>query len=415
LAPGRVGAQCRAMDGGREASIGERHRVIAEAFAQRFGRTPEGIAEAPGRVNLIGEHTDYNEGFVFPVAIDRTVLAAFASRGEGRVRAYSLDFDEEDGFPLDDIGRREGDAWSNYVRGVAAVLRETGYDLGGLELAIEGDVPIGAGLSSSAALEVALLGAFRAACDLAIEARDAALLAQRAENEFVGVGCGIMDQMAAVLGRRDHALLIDCRSLETQSVPLNLTQHGLKIVVADTGVRRQLSDSAYNQRREECERAVELLGNVTPYQKPRSLRDITPEYLEAMGSGLPEALLRRARHVVRENERVLKSVEALRQGELEAFGGLLYSSHESLADDYEVSSAELDLMVELARAVEGVVGARMTGAGFGGCTVSLVREEALERFGREVVEKYRQRTALPAEMYVCEVIDGLRVIPWADA
>ncbi len=401
------------MDGGQEASVGERHRAIAEAFAQRFGRAPEGIAEAPGRVNLIGEHTDYNEGFVFPVAIDRTALVAFASRADRQVRADSLDFDEKDVFSLEDIRRRDGDAWSNYVRGVAAVLQAAGHGLGGLDVAIQGDVPIGAGLSSSAALEVAVLGAFRAACDLAIEARDAALLAQRAENEFVGVGCGIMDQMAALLGRRDHALLIDCRSLETEPVPLNLGQHGLKIVVADTGVRRQLSDSAYNERREECQQALELLGNVTPYQKPRSLRDITPEYLEAMGGDLPDELLRRARHVVRENERVLKSVEALRQGELEAFGGLLYSSHESLADDYEVSSAELDLMVELARTVDGVVGARMTGAGFGGCTVSLVREEALERFGREVIEAYRQRTGLPAEMYVCEVIDGLRVIPYA--
>ena len=407
-------AQRRTMDGGRDASSGERRGAVAEAFAGRFGRAPEGIAEAPGRVNLIGEHTDYNEGFVLPVAIDRTVLVAFTRRTDREVRACSLDFEQEDAFLLDDIRCRESDVWGNYLRGVAAVLQAAGHDLTGLDLAVEGDVPIGAGLSSSAALEVAVLGAFRAACGLTIEPRDAALLAQRAENEFVGVACGIMDQMAAVLGRRDHALLIDCRSLDAEPIALNLARHGLRIVVADTGVRRRLSESAYNQRREECERALELLGDLTPYQKPRSLRDITPEYLEAMGGGLPEPLLGRARHVVRENERVFKSVEALEKGDLAAFGGMLYASHESLAEDYEVSSAELDLMVELARSVEGVVGARMTGAGFGGCTVNLVYEEVVEGFRREVVEAYRRQTGLPAEMYVCEAVDGLRVIPGAD-
>ncbi len=402
------------MDGGRDASSGERRGAVAEAFARRFGRAPEGIAEAPGRVNLIGEHTDYNEGFVLPVAIDRTVLAAFARRASREVRAYSLDFEQEDAFLLDDIRCREGDVWGNYLRGVAAVLQAAGHDLTGLDLAIQGDVPIGAGLSSSAALEVAVLGAFRAACGLTIEPRDAALLAQRAENEFVGVACGIMDQMAAVLGRRDHALLIDCRSLETEPIALNLVRHGLRIVVADTGVRRQLSESAYNQRREECERALELLGNLTPYQKPRSLRDITPEYLEAMGGGLPEPLLGRARHVVRENERVLKSVEALEKGDLAAFGGMLYASHESLAEDYEVSSAELDLMVELARSAEGVVGARMTGAGFGGCAVAAIDATAAEDFVQTVGDNYQRKTGHTPAIYVCQATDGAESFTGAD-
>jgi len=370
---------------------------------------------APGRVNLIGEHTDYNEGFVLPVAIDRTVLAAFSPRSDRQVRMYSLEFDEEDSFSLDDIKRLKGDVWGNYVRGVAAVLQGAGYRLTGLDMAIQGDVSIGAGLGSSAALEVAVLGAFQQAAALSIDPRDQALLAQRAENEFVGVGCGIMDQMAAVMGRRDHALLIDCRSLETEAVPLNLAAHGLKIVVAHTGVRRALSDSAYNQRRQECSRAVQVMANVIVAGPVGALRDITSKDLADHEGRLPEPLARRARHVVSENERVLKGVDGLRRGDLLAFGQLLYVSHQSLALDYEVSSPELDLMVELARDVEGVVGARMTGAGFGGCTVNLVRQEAIDNFRRQVIEVYRGRTGLPAEMHVCEAVDGLRIIAGADA
>ena len=268
-------------------------RALARSFARRFAREPQGLAKAPGRVNLIGEHTDYNEGFVLPVAIDRTVIVAFAARSDGQVRVYSLGFDKEDSFSLDDIERLEGDVWSNYVRGVAAVLQKAGYGLTGVDMAIQGDVPIGAGLASSAALEVAVLGAFQHAAELAIDSRDQALLAQRAENEFVGVGCGVMDQMAAVMGRRDHALLIDCRSLETEVVPLNLAAHGLKIVVAHTGVRRALSDSAYNQRRQECSRAVQVLANVIAARPVGALRDIISKDLADHEGRLPEPLARR--------------------------------------------------------------------------------------------------------------------------
>jgi galactokinase len=392
-----------------------RDRALARVFVDRFGRERQGLAVAPGRVNLIGEHTDYNEGFVLPVAIDRTVSAAFAARSDRQVRVQSLEFDEEDSFSLDDIERLEGDVWSNYVRGVATVLQEAGCRLTGLDVAIQGDVPIGAGLASSAALEVAVLGAFQRAAALTIDPRDQALLAQRAENQFVGVACGIMDQMAAAMGRRDHALLIDCRSLETEAVRLNLAAHALKIVVAHTGVRRALSDSAYNQRRQECARAAQMLAQVIGARPVRALRDITSSDLAAHEGSLPEALARRARHVVGENERVLKSVEALRRGDLLTLGQFLYASHQSLARDYEVSSPELDLMVQLASRLEGVVGARMTGAGFGGCTVNLVRETAIDAFRGQVIESYRRRTGLSAEMYVCEAVDGLRIIAEADA
>ena len=386
----------------------DRFDALAAAFRARFGRPPEGLAEAPGRVNLIGEHTDYNQGFVLPVAIDRTIAVAFAPREDGRVRAYSLDFDQEDEFPLADIRRQEGHCWANYVRGVAVVLQEAGHRLTGLDVVIQGDVPIGAGLSSSAALEVATLGAFVTAAGLALADRDKALLAQRAENEFVGVACGVMDQMAAVFGRADHALLIDCRSLETEAVSLNLDAHGLRIVVANTGVRRALSASAYNQRRQECKRAAELLSALLTMRRPHSLRDVTLDDVTIHERSLPEPLARRARHVVSENARVLATVDALRRGDLAEVGRLLYASHESLARDYEVSSPELDLMVELARSLEGVVGARMTGAGFGGCTVNLVRANAVDAFRQQVVETYRARTGLPAEMYVCRAVDGLR-------
>jgi galactokinase len=277
-------------------------------------------------------------------------------------------------------------------------------------LVIQGEVPIGAGLSSSAALEVATLGAFAAAADLTLVDREKALLAQRAENEFVGVACGVMDQMAAVFGRADHALRIDCRSLETEAVALNLAAHGLRIVVANTGVRRALTGSAYNQRREECNRAVELLFVLLRGRRPRSLRDITLRDLTINGRFLPPDLLRRARHVVSENARVLSTVEALRRGDLAEVGRLFHASHESLARDSEVSSPELDLMVELADSLEGVVAARMTGAGFGGCTVNLVRADALDDFRRDVIETYRARTGLPAEVYVCQAVDGLRIV-----
>jgi galactokinase len=394
-----------------EQPVSHRFEAIAAAFRARFDRSPAGLSEAPGRVNLMGEHTDYNQGFVLPVAIDRTIAVAFAPREDGRVRAYSLDFDEEDEFPLADIGRREGDStWANYLRGVALILQQAGHRLTGLDLVIQGDVPIGAGLSSSAALEVATLGAFATAAGLTLADRDKALLAQRAENEFVGVACGVMDPMAAVFGRTDNALRIDCRSLETEAVPLNLEAHGLRIVVANTGVRRALTASAYNQRREECNRAVEMLFVLLRGRRPRSLRDITLRDLVINGCFLPQDLLRRARHVVSENARVLSTVEALRRGHLVEVGRLFHASHESLAHDYEVSSPELDLMVQLARPLEGVVGTRMTGAGFGGCTVNLVRADALDDFRRDVIETYRARTDLPAEMYVCQAVDGLRIV-----
>jgi len=404
-----------AEDLGAPASQEERLRRLAAAFESRFGRSPAAVSAAPGRVNLIGEHLDYNEGHVLPVAIDRSIMVAFAPRPDRRVRMYSLDFEQESAFDLEDIQRDAEVPWSDYVRGVAWALRGAGHRVSGLDAALQGDVPVGAGLSSSAALEVAALGAFEAASGLRLERRDLALLGQRAENRFVGVACGIMDQMAAALSRAGHALLIDCRSLEHEAVPLPLEasgyggSSGVRMVVADSGVRRALLDSQYNLRRQECQRAAELLAAAIADRPITALRDVRPEDLARHGEALPPNLLKRARHVVEEERRVLLSVEALRTGDVEAFGEMLDASHRSLRDDFEVSCPELDLLVELAWAQPGVLGSRLTGAGFGGCTVSLVRAEAVETFREDVVARYRTETGREGRMYVCRVADGLKL------
>ncbi|MEE8347323.1 MAG: galactokinase [Dehalococcoidia bacterium] len=378
----------------------DRNALLA-AFRRRFDRPARLVAEAPGRVNLIGEHTDYNDGHVLPLAIDRTVAVAAAPRDSG-IRAYSLDYDDDDAFSLDDIHSLPEGGWRNYVRGVVWALREAGHRPCGVDLALSGDVPIGAGLSSSAALEVAVAAAFAAVSDISLDPRDLALLARRAENDFVGVQCGIMDQFAAVFGQRGHALLIDCRSHDVEPVPLGLALQGIAIVVVDSAVRRTLGDSPYNERRRECAQAAAALG-------APALRDVTPDELEGRQRELPPALYRRARHVATEEARVTTAVDALKRGDPAALGRLLYESHDSLRQDFQVSCREMDLLVELAGKVDGVMGARLTGAGFGGCTVNLVRKAALDSFRRGVVDAYRERTGLPAEMLVVSACEGLRV------
>jgi galactokinase len=368
---------------------------------------------APGRVNLIGEHTDYNEGFVLPVAVDRAIVVAFTPRRDRQIHVRALTFSEEDVFSLDAARRLPRSTWRNFVRGVTSVLLEAGHSLVGADMTIQGNVPLGAGLSSSAALEVAVLGALASAAGLSVPPAEAARLAQEAERRYAGVNCGIMDQMTAVMGRRDHALLIDCRTLEVVAVPLDLERRRVSIVVANTGVARSLIASGYNKRRDECARAAAMLAKATG-RAIVSLRDATREDIDLHGQTLPGTLQQRVRHVVSENERVLDAADALRNGDMPAFGRLMSASHRSLRDDFEVSCAELDLMVELSQQVDGVLGARMTGAGFGGCTVNLVREEAIDSFRARVIEPYRRRTGLTAEMYLCGTADGLRVVDAAD-
>lgn len=378
------------------------------------------MAEAPGRVNLIGEHVDYNDGLVLPFAIDRSVIVVWARREDAVVCAYSSDYGEHARLSHPDVLQSPADSWSGYVRGVMAALADAGHTARGLDIAIAGDVPQGAGLSSSAAVEVAIAGAFREAFSLPISDVELALLCQRAENEYVGVQCGIMDQFASALSRRDHALLIDCRSLAYDAVPLRLQAAGLTVVIANSAVRRELATSAYNDRRRECDAAVALLRERLTRPSLRSLRDVDLGGLDHLPradvSSLhdaerarDDAMLARARHVVTEIARVAAAADALARDDFAAVGQLMQESHLSLRNDYEVSSRELDLLVGLATAQDYVLGARLTGAGFGGCTVNLVRADAITAFERDVIAPYRQQTGLPAEMYVTSPCDGLRV------
>jgi galactokinase len=333
---------------------------------------------------------------VLPVAIDRYMVLAVAPRGDQCVVLKAPNMAAETEFSLEAIERDEKQPWSNYQRGVAWQLQQAGYSLRGMEAVIWGDVPVGSGLSSSAAVEVATAYAFKLVNDLEIDGVELALLCQRAEKEFVGVECGIMDQLIAVLGRKDHALLIDCQDLSTEQVSI---PGEASIVVADTTKRRELLLSAYNERRQECEQGAKLLG-------VGSLRQLSVEEFATREEELPEPIRRRCRHVIYENQRVLEGVDALKEGDLEEFGRLMQESHRSLRDDFEVSSAELDLLVDAALEVEGVYGSRLTGAGFGGCTVSLVEQGAVEAFMAHVGESYRAATGIAPRTYVCDAEDG---------
>ncbi|HSM54904.1 MAG TPA: galactokinase [Candidatus Sulfomarinibacteraceae bacterium] len=380
-------------------------RQVSQAFQEIFGGTPCFIARAPGRVNLIGEHTDYNDGFVLPMAIDRAVYIAFCARQDGHVRLHSLDLKRSAKFDLDALSLPEkeagGNAWEAYVEGVAWALQEAGYKLRGWQGVVSGNVPIGAGLSSSAALELAAARAFATVSELAWEPATMARLAQRAENEWVGVACGIMDQMISASGQEGHALLIDCRSLQTEAVPL---PGGTSVVVLDTGTRRGLVESAYNERRAQCEAAARFFG--VP-----ALRDVDVDAFEARAGEMDELTRRRARHVITENARTLQAVQAMHRDDARAVGQLMDGSHASLRDDFEVSSEALNTMVAIAGEQEGCLGARMTGAGFGGCAVALVEARVAETFARNVARTYQEAVNLEPAVYVSRAAAGAEVAP----
>ena len=372
-------------------------------FERRYGR-PARLFHAPGRVNLIGEHTDYNGGFVLPMAINRETVAAAAPREDRTVRVCSLNREEEFTFDLDRPGERRRGLWLDYVEGVARALEDRGLRLGGADLMLLSDVPAGAGLSSSAALEVSAGLALASVSGQSVDPVELALAGQQAEHEYVGAQVGIMDQFVAVLGREGHALLIDCRALTAEAIPLDTTR--VVVAVADTHVHHELAASEYNQRRAECEEGVRLLSEHLP--GIRKLRDVSAEEFERFAARLPETVRRRCRHVVGENERTLAAAEALRRGDLEEMGRLMRRSHESLRDDFEVSCAELDLLAETAWGVPGVLGSRMTGGGFGGSTVSLVRRDRVTEFERALTEEYRKRKGFDPTVYVSEVGGGAK-------
>ncbi len=378
-------------------------RVLRD-FAERFRDDPRSIVRAPGRVNLIGEHTDYNDGFVLPLAVDPAIWIALRARSDRIVRARSLDYEEDLEFDIDalapDPNRAHG--WGEYVKGVAWALREAGHALSGWEGTIVGEIPIGAGLSSSAALQMAVARAFADASALPWDATAMARLAQRAENQWVGLQCGIMDQLACAAGQRDHAILIDCRSLALQPIAIPA---GLRIVVLDTATRRDLTSSAYNQRRRECEAAARAY-------RVSSLRDVRPAQLVTRPPGIGDVAFRRARHVVTENARVVQMTAALPDGDLRRVATLMDESHSSLRDDFEVSSPALDAMVAAAQRA-GSLGARMTGAGFGGCAVALVKAARAETFVKHTLEDYTRATGAEGRAYVWNACDGASSRKWA--
>lgn len=379
---------------------------IVSVYNRQFGGSPSMLVSAPGRVNLIGEHTDYNDGFVLPMAIDKQIAIGGALREDTQVRVYSLNFEELAKFSLERLINEH--SWSDYLKGVMHELIKAGYTLKGFDAVIGGNVPRGAGLSSSAAIEVATAFFLTQLHKIDMPPEQMAKLCQRAENQFVGVNCGIMDQFISRLGKQDHALFLDCRDLSYQQIPFQL--EGYTVVICNSNVKRKLVDSAYNERRAQCEEGVRILKTCLP--NIMALRDVSSAQLEEHAALLPPIVYQRCHHIITENERIMEAVQVLQAGDLERFGVLLNQSHDSLRDDYGVSCRELDILVEIARRIKGTLGARMTGAGFGGCTVSLVSTAALDHFHATLLAEYAKRTGIQAEIYTSTAQDGARVEPW---
>ncbi len=389
-----------------EPAAGDAARAAGRVFVERFGRAPRWLAAAPGRVNLIGEHTDYNGGYVLPLAIDRQVViaAAPAAADSGRVRAYSAALNASVDIRLDGSEVPGEPGWANYLRGVVSAFGERALVLPPLDLAIVSDVPLGGGLSSSAALEVAMATLLEAVTGAVLEPRDKARICRQAEHDFAGVPCGLMDQLASVMGDEAGALLIDCRFEAVRVVPF--ADPEVSVLICNTNVKHALADGAYARRRTECTEAARQLG-------VSSLRDATPAMVEAAGGLLDPAIQRRARHVTTENLRTLAAAAHLEAGEFVEVGALMYESHRSLRDDFEVSSFELDTLVDVAReigAAGGVLGARMTGGGFGGCTVTLVRTAQVGTAAETLSREYRDRTGQSDTSFISRPARGAHML-----
>jgi galactokinase len=376
----------------------------AGLFARCFGHPPRWLVAAPGRVNLIGEHTDYNDGFVLPMAIDRYILIAADVNTSGQVTLHNETTGETATFGIRPKVERGEPSWSNYVRGVIAGFQKRREKVSGFDAVIESTLPLGGGLASSAALEVATATLLESMSGQALDPLEKALLCQQAEHDFAGVPCGIMDQFTSILAQADHAVLLDCRSRTTTSVPM--TDPAVTVLVINTNVRHKLAESEYAKRRSQCEAAARAL-NV------KALRDVTPAALEAARRQMEPAVFRRARHVVSENARTVEAAQAIQNSDWPTVGRLMYASHASLRDDYEVSCPELDTVVEMAQAMgpeAGIIGCRMTGGGFGGCTVSLVKTDAVQRITRNVDPAYEKTTGRQASIFSSRPAAGARVL-----
>jgi galactokinase len=374
---------------------------IKEIFKQRFGDRPRTF-RAPGRVNLIGEHTDYNDGFVMPFAIDRATIVAGVSRTDRKIEAVALDMNDSTTIDLDAEPQKKRKSWTDYVEGTARSVEERFSRIGGANIVITSDVPIGSGLSSSAALETSVGFALLSLSGIEVDRKKLAFAAQQAEDEYAGIRSGIMDQFASSFCRKGSAMLLDCRSLETEQIPFE-TPDSITIV-CDTKVEHSLASSEYNKRRQECEEGVEVLKGFYPQIK--ALRDLSIDQLEAHKDELSDIVYRRCRHVITENERTLKAAEHFKKKDLVAAGELMFESHRSLRDDYQVSCPELDELVEIASRTEGVYGARMTGGGFGGCTVNIVKRETADEFIQAATDGYRSKFGREPGIYKFHAADG---------
>ena len=375
-----------------------------EMFTKCYGQAPKWIAAAPGRVNLIGEHTDYNDGFVLPMAIERYTVIAASRNTKREITLHSVTTGETANFNLRSKLQPGEPSWSNYVRGVVAGFQKHGAKVAGFDAVIDSSVPFGGGVSSSAALEVATATVLEAMIGHKLDPVSKALLCQQAEHEFAGVPCGIMDQFTSVMAREDHALMLDCRSREATLVPMK--DPSVTVLVINSNVRHKLVDGVYASRRAQCETAARLLG-VT------ALRDASLVQLEAARKNMDPVVFRRARHVVTENERTVRTAAAMRNADWHTVGQFMYASHDSLREDYEVSCPELDAIVEIAKSIgekDGLIGCRMTGAGFGGCAVSLVRTEALKLIGRKFEEEYENKTGTTPAIFATRPAAGARML-----
>jgi galactokinase len=381
-------------------------RELAQRFEKLFGQSPR-IFRAPGRVNLIGEHTDYNDGFVMPAAVGFSTYVAIAQRPGRKWLIRSEEFPEHFEFDLDCFPESRTGRWCDYLLGVARVLRQRGHSLPGANLLVHGEVPIGAGLSSSAAIEVASALALISAGNFAIPLPEIAKLCRQAENEFVGARVGIMDQFVSCMAKKGQALLLDCRSLDFQFVPI---PPGIRLVVCNTMVKHDLVTGAYNTRREECEQGVRYFAGKDP--EIRALRDVSVEMLERYANDLPAVIRKRCTHVVHENQRTIDLAHSLAAGDWPQVGQLMRESHRSLRDLFEVSCRELDIMVDAAEGLPGCIGGRMTGGGFGGCTINLVRANNAEKFAAKVAELYRKATGIVPRTYLCAAGDGAGEVSW---
>lgn len=384
-------------------------KKLWKIFNQKFTDTGliKGAFSAPGRVNLIGEHTDYNEGFVLPIAIGKKIIMLGQLRRDRVVQIFDLGYKAKAKFSLDNLSPYKKDTWVNYLMGVMDEMQKAGYLLQGVNLIFISDIPKGAGLSSSAALEVVTALTMAKLNLLEIKPLEMAHLCRRAENNFVGVACGIMDQYVSCLGQKNYALFIDCRSNDYDLIPFK--DHNYQIVICNSKVQRGLIDSEYNKRKEECKMASEFFNHQLK-REIRALRDISIDEYKKYQLQLPEVITHRVRHVISENYRVQNGVQALREGNYAAFGQLMITSHKSLKDDYEVSCKELDLLVDLALEQEGVLGARMTGAGFGGCTVNLIEKNYIDAFKKNIKNEYKKITGINPEIYVTPPVEGAKVL-----